>query len=369
MLLPTFTSSHNNDRHACKIFYDKVTLMKWGIKTQIRNVEPKPYEKLIFPAISFEVEITHQKFQEAITNVDGWLESDDGKAIAGVVVDTVEKSKTDELGAKDSSFDSKFIDTVYKATLIAQLTRKAVEYIEKRRMENEKRDVYLTLNLNVRSIVSTARVSHMHEVDHKSIGLPPRAKVFSASGRRKEGKLLAYGSDSQFSTQYSNLWIISGEGSPVFLCTNVQTLRKEGIRINSVDWIHDYAPKLELGEYFIVEVPKGKATVKKAWEYVEEAEKCARNGNSKGVYASCREVGKVLNGTIQRKYRNNPIIKKWKRAIEKFNTLTSADLHEEDIIEQNPKGEIFIGRPETEHILIVSKALIKYAQELLQEKG
>jgi hypothetical protein len=45
------------------------------------------------------------------------------------------------------------------------------------------------------------------------------------------------------------------------------------------------------------------------------------------------------------------------------------DLHTEDIEEQVPKGEISIGRPETEHILIVTKALIKYAEELLQEKN
>ena len=338
------------------------------IKTQIGSVEAKPYEKLVLPAISFEVEVTHQKFKQAITNVDGWLESDDGKAIASIFSDTLEKSKTDELGAEGSSFDSKFTETTYKTTLIAQLTRKAVEHLEKRRMQNEKHDVYLTLNLNVRSIASRAAVSHMHHVDTGSIRLPPSVKVFSASGKRKEGKLLAYGYDSQFSTEYGNLWIISGNGSPVFLSTNVHTLRKEGIKINSVDWITDYAPKLELGEYFIVEVPKGKATDTKAWEYVEKAEECARHGNSKGVYANCREVKKVLDRTIQRKYRNDPIIKKWRRAIEKFNKLTSADLHEEDIIEENPKGEISIGRPETEHILIVSKALIKYAQELLQEK-
>jgi len=50
-------------------------------------------------------------------------------------------------------------------------------------------------------------------------------------------------------------------------------------------------------------------------------------------------------------------------------TLTSMDLHEEDIKEQEPKGEIFIGRSDTEHVLIVTKALIKYAEELLQEKN
>ena len=333
---------------------------------QIRNVVTKPYEKFISPAISFEVEIAHIKFQEAIISVDGWLESDDGKILANVVGFTAEKSKSSEVGAKDSSFDSKFKETVYNATLIAPLARKAVDYIERRRLEDRKRDVYLTLNLNVKSILSSATISHLHEIDPKSIGLPS-PEIFTSSGRTK-AEIIAYAYDPKFSANRRNRWIISGDGNPVFLYTLEQTLRKERIRIPAVDWIHDYAPKLELGEYFVVEIPKGKI-LKKAWGYVEKAEESSRQWNTKGVYAHCREVGDLLNETVRKKFRNNPIMKKWKRVIEKFNKLTSLDLHEEEIIEEEPKGEISIGRPETEHILIITKALIKYAEELLQEKS
>ena len=109
--------------------------------------------------------------------------------------------------------------------------------------------------------------------------------------------------------------------------------------------------------------------IEDAWGYVEKAEDCYRNWNTKGAYANCREVGNLLGRVINQKFKNNPIIKKWKRAIQKFEPLTSLDLHEEDIKEQKPSGKITIGRPETEHILIVTKALIKYAEELLQEKS
>lgn len=44
------------------------------------------------------------------------------------------------------------------------------------------------------------------------------------------------------------------------------------------------------------------------------------------------------------------------------------DLHKEEITKEKPEGAILVGRPEVEHILIVTKALIKYAEELLQEK-
>ena len=39
----------------------------------------------------------------------------------------------------------------------------------------------------------------------------------------------------------------------------------------------------------------------------------------------------------------------------------------EDIKEERPEGDIKIGKAEAEHILVITKALIKYAEELLKE--
>jgi len=225
----------------------------------------------------------------------------------------------------------------------------------------------LTLNLNVKILGSRATLSHLHMIEENR-RLPP-TEIITSSGRKTMGKRVLYAHDPGFTTAYSNLWLISGNGSPTFLSINEILLRKEGIRIPSTDWIYDYAPKLELGKYFIVEIPKGKKVVKKAWEYVEKAEECYRQLDTKGVYAHCREVGKVLEKAVKNKFKNVPTIKKWRRAIEKFEKLTSLDLHEEDIKEEVPKGEISIRRSDIEHILIVTKALIKYAGELLQEKS
>lgn len=335
---------------------------------EIKSVIPRPYENSISPVIIFKVDITYTELQEGIINVEGWLESDDGKMLSKVEA-MPEILRIGKLGARNSSHDSKFGEIAYNTELVARLDEKTLSYIEERRMTNAKRDVFLTLNLNARSIVTNAVVSHFHEIDSKSIGLPPTVRVFPDSGSRIEGKILAYGSDSQFSTRFRNRWIISGDGSPVFLSIKSQNIRKEGIRINSIDWTQDYLPKLGLGEYFIIELPKGRKVIQGAWKYVEKAEKCYRQWNTKGVYAHCREVGALLNKTINGKFRDDPIIKKWKRAIQKFEYLTSLDLHEENIEAEEPKGKVSIGRPEVEHILIVTKALIKYAEELLPKKS
>lgn len=325
---------------------------------EIRRTLPKPYEKSIKPAMSFEVDISHQKYREAIVAVDGWLESDDGRILTNVY-EVVQQGKSSEVGAVASKFDDQFKEVLHQTMLVAPLDRKALVYMEKRRMENVKRDLFLALSLNVRAVVSLAHISHLHMTEGTT--------VHSASGRTLDGRILAYAHDPRFTSEYTNLWIISGTSGPFFLSLQQQHLRKEGIRINAVDWIQDFAPKLELGEYFIVEIPKGKV-IEKAWNYAKKAEECYRQWDTKGAYANCRDAGKLLNSKVKSTFRNNPAIKKWRRAIEKFEKLTSMDLHEEDIKQEEPKGEISIGRPETEHILIVTKALIKYTEELLQER-
>ncbi len=333
---------------------------------QIKNVVTRPYEKSIPPGLSFEVDIEHIKFQEVIVNISGWVESDDGKVIANIVEFLPDKVKSNELAAKGSSLDSKFTKTVYHTILVSPLRRDVLNYIEKRRLGNTKRDIYLTLNLNVKILESRATISHLHIIEEHIRS--PSTEIVTSSGRKTLARKVVYAHDPSFSTAYSNLWPISGNGKPIFLSINEISLRKEGIRIHSPDWIYDYAPKLELGEYFIIEIPKGKMTIKKAWGYVEKAEDCYRQLDTKGAYAHCREVGQLLNKLVNKKFRKLPPIKKWKRAIEKFDKLTSTDLHEENIKDEVPKGEISVGRAETEHILIVTKALIKYAEELLQEK-
>ena len=331
----------------------------------LKKVIPKPFENSIPPGISFKIEITHIKFQEAIIGIEGCLASDDGKILAKIVEVAPKQPRSGEIGARESIRDSQFKETVYNSTLIVPLEKKALNYIEKRRMDNEKRDVFFTLRLNVRTIQSNAVISHLHEIDPKKITTRP-VEVTKRSGAKTRGNLLAYAYDPQFFPESMNRWIISGHNGHVFLNILSQSIKEAGIRIPSTDWIHDYAPKLELGEYFIVEISKGEKIIKKAWGYVEKAEECYRQWDTKGAYAHCREVGRVLNKAIKEKLKNDPVVKKWKRAIDKFETLCSLNLHVEDIKEEKPKGEIAIGKADTEHILIVTKALIKYTEELLR---
>ena len=88
---------------------------------------------------------------------------------------------------------------------------------------------------------------------------------------------------------------------------------------------------------------------------------------SKLIYANCRETGSLLNEIVQNKFKNNVIIKKGKRAIKNFEHFSSLDLHTEEIKKEKPEGEVQIKKSDAEHILIGTKALVKYAEEILQE--
>jgi hypothetical protein len=337
---------------------------------EIKSVAPKPYDKSIPPGISFEVSLSHIKYQEAIISVGGWLETDEKKIIANLIEVPERKLTSTEIGAKESVFDSQFKEETYKTTVIAPLDKKGLNYLENRRMKNRKGDLHLNLILNVKSIESKASVSHLHRVSSKEIGLQP-PKVSRRSGGLTEGEIIVYAYDREFSPGASNQWILSGNGSPVFLATKVQILRKENIRIPSTDWIHDYAPKLGLGEYFIVEIPKGEKIIEKAWNYVEKAEECFRRWDTKGVFANCRETGSLLDELVKKKFRKNSFIygERWGRTYSRFENFASLDLHIEDIRKSQKYAleDIKISKADAEHILIVTKALIKLAEELLKE--
>ncbi len=330
---------------------------------EIKNIKPRPYVQSIYPSIIFEIEISYIVYQEAIIGMNGWLETDDKKIIAEINESTLGNQSVN-LGAAGTSFDLQFGEGVHQTKLVAILDKIALEHIERRRMEDRKGDVNLTLNLNVKSVENRARVSHLYEVNPTSIGV--RKINISAPGGPFAGSIIAGTYNPNFSADRENRWILSGSSSPIFLSVKNQALRGAET-IPSSDWINDYAPKLGLGEYFVVAIPKGEKTIKKAWEYVEKAEEGFRKWVTKEVYANCREAGSLLDKTMKANFATNPVIKKWKKAIENFKSEASLNLHTEEIKEQKPAGEVEVRKADCEHLLIVTKALIKYAEELLQE--
>lgn len=105
---------------------------------------------------------------------------------------------------------------------------------------------------------------------------------------------------------------------------------------------------------------------------MEKAEECFRRWDIKGIYANCREAGHLLNGIVKEKFGkdNFNYKERWGRTYSRFEHLLSLGLHLEQLKQgqQYPAECVKISKSDAEHVLMVTKLLIKYAEELLKEK-
>ena len=339
--------------------------MALGVRTVIKisNVSIQPYEESVLPSLEIAIEITLSKDEGAIVGLSGWLKDSDGCLIAPL--SQLSSAQTVlELMARGSHYDKVLREeAIYKNTFIAIVGREGLEHIERKRRAHRKGDVKLILSLNVKLLKSKACISHIHKLAPDEIGIS-RLKILTESGRTVDAAFLVHAYDPDFTTSTTNRWILSGDSGPVFLQVVEQQLQCN-ITIPASDWIHDYAPKLGLGRFFVIEVPY-EGIISEAWEYVRRAEEALAKCDIESVYANCREVGTLLNRIVKESIGNRPAIKKWHRAIGYFERLSSLALHREEIRNQKPVGEIKISCEDAEFVILITKALIKYAEELLQ---
>ena len=142
-----------------------------------------------------------------------------------------------------------------------------------------------------------------------------------------------------------------------------------GFEIEQSYWVKNILPALNYSEYFLIEIPKGDKLINEAWAYVVKADGCYERWDTKGVFANCREMGSLLDRIVKEKLSNDPNIIKWERSFSKFDHFVSLFLHVEDVKGNKPNGDIIVNKNDSEHILINSKVLLKYAENLLRESN
>ena len=86
------------------------------------------------------------------------------------------------------------------------------------------------------------------------------------------------------------------------------------------------------------------------------------------MYLLAREIGTALERRVNELFgADSPHKEKWKKAYANFTTLTSLALHEEDIKNSKLTSQLELRRYDAEAILISTKNLIKYVQELSRD--
>lgn len=135
------------------------------------------------------------------------------------------------------------------------------------------------------------------------------------------------------------------------------------VKIPQSHWIKNILPSLYYLKYVLVELPEENKIIRNAWNYIEKAENAFMRWDIKGVFAYCREAGDFLENVIKEKFEKDDTSyrERWGRFYKGFNHWSSLDLH-------RVHSKIEAKKSDAEHLIFVTKSLIRYAEELLSEK-
>ena len=167
--------------------------------------------------------------------------------------------------------------------------------------------------------------------------------------------------------------IVKGKNETIYVQTHFEQRYFElPVEIPQSHWVKKVLPLLGAKDCFIIEVPKGKGMLQEAWNYIEKADVGLRTWHPKEVYANCRACGVLLNKTVAKECgeTSDLYMLRWGRAYKEFDHFASLELHSE-----NPKGpskeitfdKIEVKKADCECLIFMTKALVKYAEELLEE--
>jgi len=123
----------------------------------------------------------------------------------------------------------------FQYNMIAELAPIALDYLEKVRMKNRKRDVVLNFHISVDYLQVQVWLANLAKYKISGIGSTQNAIVMASSQRDPNINLLE---------QVNELLVLK------------RYLVKYPLTIYASVWINDFSPYLGLGKYFIVEVPQ-----------------------------------------------------------------------------------------------------------------
>lgn len=205
---------------------------------RIEDVHISPVIDSFNPEIQFSISFLTVRNLEIPIQLSGRLLSDEKKNLTNLY-ELINSNSQYNLEAE--SFHDKD-DNYQNKILVAPLNRKVLEYLESRRIKNEKNDVILILELYVRILKSRSVLAPLITLETQPFEMPPNASP------------VIYDYSDETLRKWDDLWLISGKKSPKFLEIHEQIFSKE-VRISASDWIHDYCPAFEFGKFMVFELP------------------------------------------------------------------------------------------------------------------
>ncbi len=322
------------------------------------------------PSILFRVKLDFQESAEVITTVSGKLSTQDGVVVSYLFEEYLNRSAEApaRLTAKGTVFDQQYFKPAkYLTSLVGELNEHSLKRIDDSRVKDPKRDVKLKLEISVKMLESVALIDQLREVEPKTLIPGKVLTVPRYQGGESQANIIVRGwYDNNFQSDKNSGWNLSGNGNPTFLQFKVVKAEIPH-RIPATDWISDYAPKFGLGHHIVVEMPsKDGPLYRETSAYLTKAEEAFGRWDTKGVFSNCREIGTLLDRAVKDKYGKDSFAygEKWGRAFARFSDWASFDLHLEDLKKKYKPDDVRTDRPDSESLLLSTKILIKYAQEV-----
>ena len=214
--------------------------MRLGEITKINII---PVQKSINPEIEIDIPIMYRAKYEIPLSITGVLLSEDNKKLSNLIEIKSDISKLFELNARSRDRDSEEEVTF---TLVANLNRRTIDHVEDLRAEERKGDIKIKLKLTVKSLESRASLSQMCILDKAYISKDMKATLGN------EYELAGYQYKSKFQPNRTDMWVISGDGSPTFLQLKYYDFQVDK-EIKSNDWLHDFCPVFQIGKFAVFE--------------------------------------------------------------------------------------------------------------------
>jgi len=210
------------------------------IHMKIENVKVAPNEKSINRELIFSFTISEIAMDKIPLRVEGQLFSDDGYKLGDLKSVLFGDANRLWLNAKNSSDQNS--NPSIPAQAYCYLSEKAINHIENFRLNKKEntKDVIFQLHFSIQSIELNVTMGNIYKHEHL------KDNEYS----------LIYKHANSYSTNVSNMWLLSGNGGPNIFCQNVYTQKYE-IRIDLMEWINTFTSYMGIGRFIVYEFLEG----------------------------------------------------------------------------------------------------------------
>lgn len=128
------------------------------------------------------------------------------------------------------------------------------------------------------------------------------------------------------------------------------------------DWIRNVFSKLGHRKFYLLELDLSSCEIKKALEYISEAEAAVSEARYVHAAIRCRDLMAYLEVNYL-KLGDSKENEKWKRIRAYFNHFASIAGHQEDLSNQS-KQDVIFNRDDAEMVVNLTKLIVRYVQLL-----